>query len=110
MAVVATGVAGSVDDPTASRWFLTAYLGVREVLVINELAWLTRDDGAADTCLRQCPSAELPFRSAVVTVSGIIAVHPRLCREGVTVAAPLRLVVPNGLEIELVEWIEPAGG
>ncbi|QFG24544.1 VOC family protein [Actinomadura sp. WMMB 499] len=121
MNVVATSVAVPVADPDASRRFLSAHLGFREELVTDELVWLTRDDGAADIMLRRCPPAEPPHLPTVVTftVTGIVAEHARLRQEGAAMSAPLRrwpwgewslrLVDPNGLEIELVEWVAPAG-
>ncbi|GAA1568116.1 hypothetical protein GCM10009678_58690 [Actinomadura kijaniata] len=121
MNVVSTSVAVPVADLAASRRFLTTHLGFREELVTDGLVWLTRDDGAADIMLRQRLPAEPPHLPTVVTftVTGVLAEHARLRREGAAMAAPLRrspwgewslrIVDPNGLEIELVEWVAPAG-
>ncbi|MEU4327225.1 VOC family protein [Nonomuraea dietziae] len=89
---------------------------------------ITRDDAAADVVLLRRGSEVLPEnlrhqRPAGVivafTVTDIAAESDRLVREGANITMELRqepwgekllqLTDPNGVVVQLVEWVAPAG-
>ncbi|KAA2253619.1 glyoxalase [Solihabitans fulvus] len=128
MNVVASTVSLHVDDVAASSRFFTTHLGFREIEVVDDFTWLGRDDSAPDILL-QPRDLELPSQppcghgSAHVivsfTVTGIAGEHERLRREGANITLSLRqerwgewllrLTDPNGVVVQLVEWVPPAG-
>ncbi|KOV32520.1 glyoxalase [Streptomyces sp. XY431] len=124
MNVVASTVTLSVIDPGASSRFFTTHLGYRELLADGESVLLGRDDGAPDVLLRQ-RDLELPPGPGPVgvlvsfAVTGLAAEHERLRREGANITVPLHrepwgeqlleLTDPNGIVVQLTEWIPPAG-
>lgn len=122
MNIVASTVALRVGDVAASSWFFTSHLAFREVLSQEELVALSRDDGAVDILLQQRSLEEPPSpRLADVIVSfavtDIAAEYERLRGEGANITVPLhhepwgewalRLTDPNGVVVQLVEWIPP---
>ncbi|MGI5170055.1 VOC family protein [Spirillospora sp. CA-253888] len=128
MNIVATSVVVQVDDMAASSRFFVAHLGFHEAVETDEFVCLSRDDATADITLhKSAPEGgpaepRQPGASPVIvrfSVSDIAAEYERLSREGVPLTAPLRrapwaewslqLTDPNGLVIELVEWVAPAG-
>ncbi|MEU9359057.1 VOC family protein [Streptomyces sp. NPDC048301] len=134
MNIIASAVLLAVDDPGASSRFFTTHLGFREVLVAEGVVHLSRDDAATDlVVLRRGPEAGSPSASRAegqpptaraegavsFTVTGLAAEHERLRREGARITTPLRqepwgeqvlrLTDPNGVVIQLVEWIPPSG-
>ncbi|MEV0009400.1 VOC family protein [Streptomyces sp. NPDC047973] len=134
MNIIASAVLLAVDDPGASSRFFTTHLGFREVLVAEGVVHLSRDDAATDlVVLRRGPGAGSPSDSRAegqqpaaraegavsFTVTGLAAEHERLRREGARITTPLRqepwgeqvlrLTDPNGVVIQLVEWIPPSG-
>ncbi|MEV6263796.1 VOC family protein [Streptomyces sp. NPDC051784] len=134
MNIIASAVLLAVDDPGASSRFFTTHLGFREVLVAEGVIHLSRDDAATDlVVLRRGTEAASPSDSGTegqppaaraegavsFTVTGLAAEHERLRREGARITTPLRqepwgeqvlrLTDPNGVVIQLVEWIPPSG-
>lgn len=122
--IVAATVALSVVDPAASSRFFTTHLGFREVLVDEEFVSLGREDAAPDLLLRQSDLERPPERGPVevvvsFAVTDVAAEYERLRREGANITGPLRrepwgeqlleLTDPNGVVVQLVEWIPPAG-
>jgi len=136
MNITASAVLLTVGDPAASSRFFTSHLGFREVLAAEGIIHLSRDDAASDLVVlvgdpelvhdpelpsRQQQSAAAAQAEVVVsfTVTDLAAEHERLRREGARIVLPLRqepwgervlrLADPNGVVIQLVEWVPPAG-
>ncbi|MFB8031246.1 VOC family protein [Streptomyces sp. NPDC056465] len=118
----------AVRDPEASSRFFTSHLGFREVLVTGGFIQLSRDDAGVDLAVLSHHSehhrtwrqpAAPPDVMVSFAVTGLAAEHERLRREGVRITMPLRqepwgewalqLTDPNGIVIQLVEWMPPAG-
>ncbi|MGI5493562.1 VOC family protein [Microtetraspora malaysiensis] len=126
MNIVSSAVSLTVADPAASSRFFTSHLGFREILVGEEFIALGRDDAAVDLVLverdleRWQPGQGLAEVIVVFTVTGLAAEYERLRREGATITIPLRrepwgellmqLTDPNGVAIQLIEWISPITG
>ncbi|MEU7899344.1 VOC family protein [Nonomuraea sp. NPDC049152] len=125
MNIVATTVALNVGDVAASSMFFTTHLGFREALSREDFVALSRDDGAADILLQQRSPEEPPspgLADVIVSfaVTDIAAEYERLREEGANITAPLqhepwgewvlRLTDPNGVVVQLVEWIPPSRG
>lgn len=128
MNVIATAVSLSVGDVTASSRFFTTHLGFRELVSADDFVCLGRDDSACDVVLVQ-RDFELPAEAlrgpgpadmiVSFTVTGIAAEQERLRGEGADITMPLRrepwgewvlrLTDPNGVVVQLVEWLPPAG-
>ncbi|WP_344587359.1 VOC family protein [Actinomadura vinacea] len=126
MSVMESELWFTVEDLAASVRFFTSHLRFHEALTGDGFTCLVRDDAAVDIVLRQ-RAAELPPRPAAgrpgvtvsFTVTGIIAEHERLRREDAPITTPLReapwgewqlrLTDPNGIVVQLVEWVPPAG-
>jgi catechol 2,3-dioxygenase-like lactoylglutathione lyase family enzyme len=128
MNVAASTVSLTVADAAASSRFFTTYLGFREVMIGEDFISLSRDDGAPDIVLLQRdptqPPADRPGQGlADVTISfavtNLLAESARLGAEGATITRPLRkepwgelsvqLTDPNGVVVQLTEWVPPAG-
>ncbi|WP_336207155.1 VOC family protein [Nonomuraea sp. LPB2021202275-12-8] len=123
MNIVSSAVSLTVADPAASSRFFTRHLGFREVLVGEEFIVLGRDDAAVDLVLmerdleRWQPGQGLAEAIVVFAVTGLAAEYERLRGEGATITIPLRrepwgellmqLTDPNGVKIQLTEWILP---
>ncbi|WP_433513124.1 VOC family protein [Nonomuraea sp. CA-143628] len=126
MNIVSSAISLTVTDPAASSRFFTSHLGFREILVGEEFIALGRDDAAVDLILmerdpeRRRPEQGLADAIVVFTVTGLAAEYERLRREGATITIPLRrepwgellmrLTDPNGVAIQLTEWISPIAG
>ncbi|MFF4188273.1 VOC family protein [Streptomyces sp. NPDC001691] len=129
MNITASAVTLHVDDAAASARFFTGHLGFRQVMSLDEeYICLSRDDDAADIVLSQGP-AEAPPEPAsgrgpqnvtvTFTVTSIADEDARLRRENAPITTSLRqkpwgewalqLTDPNGVVVELVEWVPPAG-
>ncbi|MEV0521993.1 VOC family protein [Streptomyces sp. NPDC050439] len=128
MNIIASAVLLTVGDPAASGRFFTDHLGFREVLVAESAIHLTRDDAATDLVVleskpapheRERESAPQTEPQVSFTVTDLASEHERLWREGARITTPLRqepwgewvmqLTDPNGVVIQLVEWVPPAG-
>ncbi|MBT2234470.1 VOC family protein [Nonomuraea sp. NEAU-A123] len=126
MNIVSSTVSLTVADPAASSRFFTSHLGFREILTGEEFIALGRDDAAVDLVLmerdleRWQPGQGLAEVIVVFTVTGLAAEYERLRREGAPITIPLRrepwgellvqLTDPNGVAIQLIEWISPITG
>ncbi|MFD1932205.1 VOC family protein [Nonomuraea mangrovi] len=123
MNIITSTVVFTVDDPAGSRRFFTTHLGFREVLDTPDFTWLSRDDAAADILLRQ-RDLELPLQSeaqpvVAFAVTDLAKEYERLHAAGAPITTPLRcdpwgerlmrLTDPNGIVVELTEWIPPSG-
>ncbi|MEU6236923.1 VOC family protein [Kitasatospora sp. NPDC047058] len=125
MNVVSSAVSLTVTDPAASSRFFTTHLGFREVVVGEDFVELGRDDAAVDLVLVRRDLERHgagPGPTDVIVsfaVTGITAEYERLRNEagGVTVTLRqepwgelvVRLTDPNGVAVQLTEWVPPAG-
>ncbi|MEV5015889.1 VOC family protein [Streptomyces sp. NPDC053780] len=127
MNIIASAVLLTVGHPAASSRFFTSHLGFREVLVTDDVIHLSRDDAATDLVVSRCDTqprpGQEPAAHAEVTVSftvtDLAAEHERLRREGARILMPLRqepwgewvlqLLDPNGVVVQIVEWVPPVG-
>ncbi|MFI5855200.1 VOC family protein [Streptomyces parvulus] len=127
MNIIGSAVVLTVDDPALSVRFFMSHLGFREVLVAQGATHLSRDDAATDIVLRGSAGlghsqghSPTQVRTIVsYSVTGIHAEYERLRREGARITLPLRLepwgewglqlTDPNGVVVQLIEWVPPAG-
>ncbi|MDP9847423.1 VOC family protein [Streptosporangium lutulentum] len=116
MNITSSAMVIGVADAAASSRFFNAHLGFHEVIVRTGFVALGREDAAVDIYLMEDrPRANVTVSFAV---TGIAAEHARLRREGANITAPLRqepwgewvlqLTDPNGVVVQLVEWLPPA--
>jgi catechol 2,3-dioxygenase-like lactoylglutathione lyase family enzyme len=123
MNIVASTVVFTVDDLAGSRRFFTTYLGFREVLDTPDFTWLSRDDAAADILLHQrdleLPRERIAQPVVAFAVTDLTGEYTRLQAEGAPITRQMwrnpwgewlmRLTDPNGIVVELTEWIAPDG-
>ncbi|ACZ89090.1 VOC family protein [Streptosporangium roseum] len=123
MNIVGSKVVFTIDDLPRSRHFFTTHLGFREMLDTPDLVWLNRDDAAVDIMLHQRDLERPPERIAqpvvAFAVTDLVKESARLSAEGAPVTTRLwrspwgerlmRLTDPNGIVVELTEWIPPSG-
>ena len=128
MHITASAVSLNVDDVAASSKFLATHFGFREQMAAEGFASLGRDDSPMNVVFLQRGIKVLPegFRderaSGVIVafvVKDLAAEEARLRQEGVAITMPLReepwgerlfqVTDPNGVVIELVEWVTPSG-
>lgn len=128
MNITASAVSLTVDDVAASRDFFVTHFGYAQVMAADGFVSLSREDAAVDLVLLQRGIPVLPVEQrdqrasgliVVFTVTGIEEQERRLRAEGVTITMPLReepwgerlflVTDPNGVVVELVEWVTPAG-
>jgi len=126
MQVTSCAVSLTVDDVAASSAFFTTHFGFREQMAAEGFASLTRDDAAMDIVLLRRGSEVLPawFRDhhaagviVALVVSDLEGELARLSSEGVSISMALReeewgerlfqVLDPNGIVVELLEWIDP---
>lgn len=126
--IAASTVSLTVADAAASSRFFTTHLGFREVLIGEDFIALSRDDGAPDILLLQRgleqPSTGRPGQGLAdvaisFAVTNLPAESARLGAEGATITTPLhqepwgelsvQLTDPNGVVVQLTEWVPPAG-
>ncbi|MEV7094803.1 DUF3224 domain-containing protein [Amycolatopsis sp. NPDC051045] len=123
MNITRTTISLTVDDPAASRDFLTTHFGYREAHAADGFVSLTRDDAAAAIVLLRRGLDVLPeeqrhqHATGVIlafTVTGLEAEQERLRAAGAEITLPLReepwgerlfqVTDPNGIVVQLVEW------
>ncbi|GLX17222.1 MULTISPECIES: VOC family protein [Streptomyces] len=128
MNVVTTKVSLTVEDVDASSRFFTTHLGFREVESAEGYVCLRRDDTSAEIALSErdpelSPRAwrgqGLSDLALTLTVTDLTAEYARLRREGAVADGSirqepwgeqlLRLTDPNGVVVQLTEWVPPAG-
>ncbi len=116
----------TVSDVDASRAFFCTHLGYEVAMAADGFASLTRGDAAADIVLLRRGTEVLPAdqrdRQAgglilALTVTGLDAEEQRLRAAGAPITMPLReepwgerlfqLTDPNGIVVQLVEWVTP---
>ncbi|MEU2752187.1 VOC family protein [Streptomyces collinus] len=123
MRITASTVSLTVEDIGASRDFFTEHLGYREQAAAEGFASLTRDDAVDIVLLRRGTDVLPPDQRdrhaggliLAFTVTGLEAEEKRLRSEGVDITMPLReepwgerlfqVTDPNGVVVQLVEWI-----
>ncbi|MFJ8041071.1 VOC family protein [Kitasatospora sp. NPDC096147] len=123
--VTTSTVSLTVADPDASRDFLCTHLGYRVQAAAEGFVSLAREDAAADVVLlrtgHEVLTPEQRHQRAgglilALTVSGGLAEEERRLREaGAPITLPLReepwgerlfqLTDPNGIVVQLVEWV-----
>ncbi|MFB7591384.1 VOC family protein [Streptomyces sp. NPDC056169] len=128
MNVVSTKVSLTVEDVSASCRFFTTHLGFREVESAEGYVCLRRDDTSAEIALTE-RDPELPPQAwrgqgladlaVILTVTDVAAEYERLRSEGAVVCGGIRqepwgerlfrLTDPNGVVVQLTEWVPPAG-
>lgn len=128
MEVMASGVALTVEDVEASAAFFERHFGYRRQMSADGFASLTHDGAAIDVSFMRRGLEILPEDQRDQRVSGLIvalvvadleAELTRLSGEGVVATLPLQeeewgerlfqVTDPNGVVVELVEWVEGAG-
>ncbi|MFI7706746.1 VOC family protein [Nonomuraea sp. NPDC049480] len=123
MNIVASTVVFTVDDLASSRHFFTTCLGFHEVIDTPDFTWLSRDDAAADILLHQRdlerPRERIAQPVVAFAVTDLPKEYARLSAEGAPITGQLRrnpwgewlmrLTDPNGIVVELTEWIAPGG-
>ncbi|MFC8277536.1 VOC family protein [Streptomyces sp. NPDC057271] len=129
MNVTASTLSLTVHDVDASREFLCTHLGYRVAVAADGFVSLTRDDAAADVVLLRTGTEVLPPEQRdqragglilALTVTGLDAEERRLREAGAPITLPLReepwgerlfqLTDPNGIVVQLVEWVTPSEG
>ncbi|MFH8369265.1 VOC family protein [Streptomyces sp. NPDC018031] len=128
MRITASAISLTVDDVRASVGFFTDHFGFRTEMEADGFASLGRDDAAPNLVFLQTGAEVLPedIRRqhaqgliVVFTVEDLAGEEARLRSEGVEITLPLReepwgerlfmVTDPNGVLVELVEWVTPAG-
>ncbi|MGW7345973.1 VOC family protein [Streptomyces sp. NPDC054854] len=116
----------TVDDVDASREFLCTHLGYQVGVAAEGFVSLTREDAAVDIVLLRTGLEVLPpeqrDRQAgglilALTVADLDVEERRLREAGAPITMPLReepwgerlfqLTDPNGIVVQLVEWVTP---
>ncbi|MFJ5552595.1 VOC family protein [Streptomyces sp. NPDC093225] len=118
----------TVDDVDASRDFFATHLGYQVAASADGFVSLTRGDAAADVVLLRRGTEVLPPEQRdqragglilALTVDGDLDAEERRLREaGAPITLPVReepwgerlfqLTDPNGVVVQLVEWVRPA--
>ncbi|MEU8773608.1 VOC family protein [Streptomyces sp. NPDC048606] len=128
MNVVTTKVSLIVDDVDASSRFFTTHLGFHEAESAQGYVCLRRDDTSAEIALTERDPEQssrawrgqgLADLAVTLTVTDLTAEYERLRREGAALDGGirrepwgerlLRLTDPNGVVVQLTEWVPPAG-
>jgi predicted enzyme related to lactoylglutathione lyase len=127
--ITASTVSLTVDDVAASQTFFTTHLGYQEQAAADGFASLTRPDAAVDIVLLRrgievLPAGQRDQRAgglilAFTLTDGLEAEEKRLRGEGADITMPLReepwgerlfqITDPNGVIVQFVEWVAPAG-
>ncbi|WP_274561441.1 VOC family protein [Streptomyces spiramyceticus] len=127
MKITATAISLTVDDVPASAAFLTTHFGFQEAMAADGFASLTREDAVNVIFLKRgvevLPEGFRDQHAAGVivafTVDDLPAEYERLKGAGVDISMELReepwgerlfqVTDPNGVIIQLVDWVTPAG-
>jgi uncharacterized glyoxalase superfamily protein PhnB len=126
--ITASAVSLNVEDVPASSAFLTTHFGFREEMAADGFASLARDDAGMNVIFLRRGLTTLPEymrdkRAAGVIVAFVVAdleaEEARLRAEGVPITMPLReepwgerafqVTDPNGVIVQLVDWVTPSG-
>ncbi|MER7771410.1 VOC family protein [Kitasatospora sp. NPDC096140] len=125
MQITRTAVSLTVEDVTSSAAFLTRHFGYAEEMSADGFVSLAHPGGGTNVVYLRRGLEVLPEDQRHRIADGVIlafvvedvaAEERRLRAEGVTVTLPLReepwgeklfqVADPNGIAIELVEWVE----
>ncbi|MFI9329595.1 VOC family protein [Kitasatospora sp. NPDC052868] len=125
MQITASAVALTVEDVDASSAFLRKHFGFTEQMAADGFASLGREDAGMNVIYLRRGLEVLPegFRDQhasglmlAFTVQDLAGEEARLQGEGVEITMPLReepwgerlfqVTDPNGVVIELVEWVQ----
>ncbi|MFI6301374.1 VOC family protein [Amycolatopsis thailandensis] len=125
MNVLASTVSLTVDDVAASSRFFTEHFGFTEQMAAEGFVSLGHETAKVAIVLLQAGIEVLPENLRQVRASGVIvaftvenleAEEKRLREEGVEITLPLReepwgerlfmVTDPNGVPVELVEWLQ----
>lgn len=127
MKITATAISLTVDDVPASADFLTTHFGFQEAMAAEGFASLAREDAVNVIFLKRgievLPEGFRDQHAAGVivafTVDDLPAEYERLKGAGVDISMELReepwgerlfqVTDPNGVIIQLVDWVTPAG-
>ncbi|MFE3450794.1 VOC family protein [Nonomuraea sp. NPDC059194] len=123
MNIVTSTIVFTVDDPAAAARFFTTHLGFREVLSTPDFTWLGRDDSAADILLYprdlELPHERVAQPAVAFAVTDLVKEYERLYAAGAPITRQLhrnpwgewlvRLTGPDGIVVELTEWVVPGG-
>lgn len=126
MKITATAVSLNVEYVPASATFLTDHFGFREVMAADGFASLVREDSGLKVIFLRCGLTTLPADQRDIHARGLILAFTvdqlddeltRLQAEGVSITMPLveeewgerafQVRDPNGIIVQLVEWITP---
>jgi len=129
MQVTSSAVSLTVTDVAASSEFFSTHLGFREQMAADGFASLTREDAAMDVIFLRRGIEVLPEGVRDQHAAGVIVALvvddlddelTRLSAEGVEITMGLReeewgerlfqVTDPNGIVIELIQWVTPAAG
>lgn len=129
MNITSLSVSLTVNNVEASSEFLTKHFGFKEKISANGFASLVHESSGINVIYMQTGIEVLPEFLRSVTVAGTIlafvttnleAEQERLRLAGVPIALPLQteewgeklfmVTDPNGVVIELVEWINQGDG
>ncbi|WP_371618939.1 VOC family protein [Streptomyces sp. NBC_00454] len=124
MRITSTAICLTVEEVTASATFLTRHFGFEQTMAAEGFASLTHPDGPHVVFVRrglevlpeglreQCAAGVI----LAFTVADLPAEYERLRAEGVTIAMEPRVepwgervflvADPNGVIIELVDWVD----
>jgi uncharacterized glyoxalase superfamily protein PhnB len=124
MQVSSSAVSLTVEDVTLSSAFFVEHLGYQEKMAADGFASLARDDAATNLVFLRRGLEVLPegFRDehaagviVALVVKDLEGELARLSGEGVAITLPLReeswgerlfqVTDPNGVVVELVEWV-----
>ncbi|MQS16695.1 glyoxalase [Streptomyces kaniharaensis] len=127
MKINSSAVALTVEDVTASAAFLTEHFGFQEQTAADGFVSLGREDAGLNVIYLRRGLEVLPegFRDQhaaglilAFTVDDLAGEEARLQAQGVEITMPLReepwgerlfqVTDPNGVVIQLVEWVVPA--
>ncbi|MEV7600431.1 VOC family protein [Kitasatospora sp. NPDC089797] len=126
MQITSTAVALTVDSTEASAAFLRRHFGYTEQMSADGFVSLAHPGGGVDVVYLRRGLEVLPEDQRHRTADGVIlaftvddaaAEQERLRAEGVAITLPLReepwgerlfqVTDPNGVPVELVEWVRP---
>lgn len=129
MQVTSSAVSLNVTDVCASSAFFSTHLGFTEQMAADGFASLARADAAMDVVLLRRGLDALPEGFRDQHAAGVIVAFvvddidvelTRLREEGVAITLALReeewgerlfqITDPNGVVVQLVQWVAPAGG
>jgi uncharacterized glyoxalase superfamily protein PhnB len=126
--ITASAVSLNVEDVTASAAFLVNHFGFREEMSADGVVSLGRQDAGMNVVFLRRGLETLPANQRDAHAAGLILAfvvddlereQTRLSAEGVPITMPLReepwgerafqVTDPNGVIVQLVDWVTPKG-